>query len=104
MKEGGPQSPKETNMPVYNKRKKVAMARALASYFRLKGKILTEEEYNAATDQPARAIVVRKMFRGYEVALKMVTQVDRTIEADLAPKPQAAPQPKPKAKVKKDDE
>ena len=41
------------------------------------------------------------MFKGYDIIAKNVAMVDPTIEADLAPKPKAAPKPKPK--VKKDD-
>jgi len=88
-------------MPVSNKRRKVIMARQLAEFYRAKGKIHTYDEYDKEDTKPVRINSIIKMFRGYDIMLKMLPMVDPTIEADLAPKPKAAPKPKPK--VKKDD-
>ena len=87
-------------------------ARQLSAYFRSKGKILTVEEYVAATDAPIAPAYLMKNFRSYPLALEWTRKVDPTIFVDLAPAPKPAPAPKaapkpkpaPKAKVKKDDE
>ena len=42
---------------------------------------------------------VNKLFRGMKPMRQFVIMVDKTIEADLAPKPKAAPKPKPKVKA-----
>ncbi len=84
-------------------------ARQLSAYFRSKGKILTVEEYVAATDVPIAPTYLIKYFKSYDLALEWTIKLDPTIVNDLRPAPpapKAAPKPKPapKAKVKKDDE
>ena len=83
-----------------SKAKKVLAAKQLAAYFRDQGKIPeTLEEYAAMPRFPLLPQFVNKLFRGMKPMRQFVIMVDRTIEADLAPKPKAAPKPKPKVKA-----
>ena len=92
------QNLKENKM-VKNKPRKVRGARQLAGVFRKEGKFMTEDEYNSYSRWPIRPASLKQLYKTYEIALQWVTMVDKTIEADLAPKPKAAPKPKPKVKA-----
>ena len=69
--------------------------------------MMTEQEYIARSDQPVRIRVVQKQFKYWKNLILLINKVDPTIEADLAPKPKAAPKAAPqkaapKPKVTKD--
>ena len=81
---------------VKNKPRKVRGARQLAVFFRKEGKFMTEDEYNNYSRWPIRPVSVKQLYRTYEIALQWVRMVDKTIEADLAPKPKAPSKPTPK--------
>jgi len=88
---------------IRRKRTQVLVAKDLARFFRANGKIMTQEEYIARSDQPVRVRVVQKQFKYWPNLLLLINKVDPTIEADLAPKPKAAPKKAaPKPKVTKD--
>ena len=87
------------NKMVKNKPRKVRGAKQLAQFFRKEGKVMTEDEYNSYSRWPIRPTSLKQLYKTYDIALQWVTMVDKTIEADLAPKPKAAPKPKPKVKA-----
>ena len=73
-------------------------------YFQTKGKVLTIDEYKAATDVPMRFMAAKRAFGSWARMTQMVEhkmQMDNvSMEAPkAAPKPKAKPAPK-KAEVK----
>ena len=73
-------------------------------YFKTKGKVLTIDEYKAATDVPMRFMAAKRAFGSWARMTQMVEykmQMDNvSMEAPkAAPKPKAKPAPK-KAEVK----
>ena len=73
-------------------------------YFQKKGKVLTIDEYKAATDAPMRFMAAKRAFGSWARMTQMIEhkmRVDNTVmEAPkAAPKPKAKPAPK-KAEVK----
>ena len=92
---------------IRKKRTQVLIAKDLARFFRAHGSMMTEQEYIARSDQPVRIRVVQKQFKYWKNLILLINKVDPTIEADLAPKPTAAPKAAPqkaapKPKVTKD--
>ena len=72
-------------------------------YFEKRGKVLTIDEYKAATDAPMRFMVAKRAFGSWArmtqmVNAKMATDANQ-LEPKAAPKPKAKPAPK-KAEVK----
>ena len=85
---------------VKTRARKLKAAKQLAGYFRGQGKIPSNvEEYSKMDTPPIIPSTVTRLFRGWEVMCQFLTLVDPNIEADLAPKPKAAPKPKPKVKA-----
>ena len=75
---------------------KPAILKTLTEYFMSKGKILSIEEYKAATDAPMRFVVAKRAFGSWARLSQMVTHKMR-VEAtpmQAAPTPKAKPAPK----------
>ena len=80
--------------------RKIKAARQLAHFFRAEGNIArTIGDYSLMSRHPIMPSTVNQLFRGWPVMIQFLTVVDPTLEADLAPKPKAAPKPKPKVKA-----
>ena len=83
---------------------KPAILKQRREYFQTKGKVLTIDEYKAATDVPMRFMAAKRAFGSWARMTQMVEykmQIDNvSMEAPkAAPKPKAKPAPK-KAEVK----
>jgi hypothetical protein len=79
-------------------------ARQLETLFKKKGKILTAEEYKALpiSEVPMRFPTLIKFWRGYNLAVQyVVTKINTSLEAELAPKTKAKPAVKPAVKKEK---
>ena len=69
-------------------------------YFMSKGKVLSIEEYKAATDAPMRFMVAKRAF-GSWARMKQMIEAKMTVDNTVMEAPKAAPKPKAKPAPKK---
>ena len=74
---------------------KPAILKTLIDYFLDKGKILSIEEYKAASDAPMRFMVAKRAFGSWA---RMTQMAEQKMRVDNTPMPAPTPDPKPKAK------
>ena len=71
-------------------------------YFMSKGKVLSIEEYKAATDAPMRFMVAKRAFGSWARMTQMINaKMAADVNANVAPVVKAAPKPKAKPAPKK---
>ena len=81
---------------------KPAILKQLIEYFQTKGKVLTIDEYKAATDVPMRFMAAKRAFGSWARMTQMIEYKMRTDNVTMeapkaAPKPKAKPAPKKEA-------
>ena len=70
---------------------KPAILKTLTEYFMSKGKILSIEEYKAATDAPMRFVVAKRAFGSWARLSQMVTHKMRVENTPMQAKAKPAP-------------
>ena len=80
---------------------KPAILKTLIDYFLDKGKVLSIEEYKAASDAPMRFMVAKRAFGSWARMTQMIEHKMR-VESNIMPTPkaQAKAKPAPKKAVK----
>tara|TARA_R110000823_G_scaffold30715_2_gene88122 strand:+ start:408 stop:671 length:264 start_codon:yes stop_codon:yes gene_type:complete len=79
---------------------KPAILKTLMDYFMSKGKVLSIDEYKAATDAPMRFMVAKRAF-GSWARMKQMIEAKMTVDNTVMEAPKAAPKPKAKPAPKK---
>ena len=81
---------------------KPAILKQLIEYFQKKGKVLSIDEYKAATDAPMRFMVAKRAFGSWARMTQMINaKMAADVNANVAPVVKAAPEPKAKPAPKK---
>jgi hypothetical protein len=74
---------------------KPAILKTLMDYFMSKGKVLSIEEYKAATDAPMRFMVAKRAF-GSWARMKQMIEAKMTVDNTVMEAPKAKAKPAPK--------